>query len=126
MRNFLKIMAVLFAVLVAIPAISATYTHVFFNDGTNTWAFVSSNSSASSTASFQRNGVSVFTLDPVNGAMVLSSTVTALPACTAALDGTVRFVTNNSGTTVGGTAVNGGAVQTLVVCYGVGAVWVVG
>ena len=126
MKRFIAGLAGAVFGLASMVAVAATYTHTLLSDGTNIWAFVSANSSASSTMSLQRNGTTVMTIDPVNGLMVLSSTVAALPACTSALNGAVRFVTDNNGTTVGGTAVGGSTVNTLVVCNGTGAVWVVG
>jgi len=129
MRKFFSrtgtfVMAAVFGLSFA--AYAATYTQTLLADGTNLWALVSANSSAVSPVSLQHNGVTVATFDAVNGTIVLASTVAALPACTAALNGAVRFVTDNTGTTVGGTASGSGTVQTLVVCYGTGAVWVVG
>jgi hypothetical protein len=125
MRKFLSL-ALVASFLLSVAAYAATYTQTLLTDGTNVWTLLSANSSASSSMALQRNGVTVATFDPVNGTIVLSSLVAALPACTAALNGAVRFVTDNTGTTVGGTASGSGTVQTVVVCYGVGAVWVVG
>ena len=129
MRKFFSrtsafVMAAVFGLSLA--AFAATYTQTLLTDGTNLWTLVSANSAVSSPVSLQHNGTTVATWDAVNGTIVLSSTVAALPACTAALNGAVRFVTDNTGTTVGGTAAGSGTVQTVVVCYGTGAVWVVG
>jgi hypothetical protein len=124
--SFIRSLALGFGLFFAGVALAATYTQTVLTDGFNLWTFVSANSSASSPMALQHNGVTVTTFDAVNGTMVLSSLVGALPACTPAINGAVRFVTDNTGTTVGGTAAGSGSVQTVVVCYGTGAVWVVG
>jgi hypothetical protein len=53
----------------------------------------------------------------------VGSTVAALPACTAALEGTIRFVTDALTPAALATAVGGGAVHVAVMCLN--TAWVV-
>ncbi len=129
MKNFRKFMAAfaLGTAFFALPALAlVTYTQTLLVDGVNTWSWVSTDNSVVSPMLLKNGTTTVMTVDPVNGIMVKSSTVANLPTCVAAINGAVRFVTDNNGTTVGGTAVGSSTVQTLVVCYGTGGVWVVG
>lgn len=61
---------------------------------------------------------------PFSIANVLTTTVVALPACTAATSGLVYRVTDALLPTVLGTVAGGGAVSTLVHCAG--TLWVAG
>ena len=103
---------------VATPIIAATYTQTVLTDGVNVWTFLSANSSASSQMAVQRNGVTVFTFDPVNGAMLLSGLTAALPTCVTALTGAVRVVTDSNSTTIGGTVAGSGSTTVLAICNG--------
>ena len=99
-------------------AIGATYTQTILTDGVNVWTLLSTNTSAASQMAFQRGGVTVMTLDPVNGLMVLSGLTSALPTCTVGLTGAVRMVTDSNSTTVGGTVAGSGSTTVLALCNG--------
>lgn len=57
-------------------------------------------------------------LKPQIGVLLPSSTIAALPTCTAALKGTMRVVTNATTPTYNGTLTAGGAVVVPVMCNG--------
>ena len=112
--------AALFGVvaLTAGIAVAATYSQNVMRDGTNVWQWLSANNGAVSQMSLQNGGTTVLTIDPVNGVVLLSSLVSALPSCTAALTGAVRVVTDSNSTTVGGTVAGSGSNTVLAICNG--------
>lgn len=120
MRNLWKkiVVALALGMAFAVPLVAATYTQTLLVDGTNVWTLVSANSSASSQMTLQRNGVTVLTFDPVNGVVLQTSLVSALPTCVTGLTGAVRLVSDSNSTTIGGTAAGSGSTVTLVVCSG--------
>lgn len=99
-------------------AVAATYTQTLLTDGTNLWTLVSANASASSQMTLQRNGVTVMTVDPVNGVMLLSGLTAALPSCVTGLTGAVRVVTDSNSATTGGTVAGSGSNTVLAICNG--------
>lgn len=104
--------------LAASVAVAATYGQSVLRDGTNVWQFLSSNSSAISQMSLQNGTTTVLTIDPVNGVMLLSGLVAALPACGSTLTGAVRVVTDSNSTTTGGTVAGSGSNTVLAICNG--------
>ena len=71
MKRFLAAAAAI--ALSASLALAATYTQTLMVDGTNSWTWVSSNSSAVSQMSLKNGTTAVLTVDPANGVMLLSS-----------------------------------------------------
>ena len=126
MLKFLRksVMAAAMALgLFTAAAFGATYTMTLLADGTNLWTLVSSNSSAVSQMSLYNGTTKVLTFDPVNGAMLQVSLVSALPTCTSGLAGAVRVVSDGNSATTGGTLAGSGSYYVLAVCSG--ANWIV-
>lgn len=124
MKMWKKLLAALaIGVAFAAPLAAASYTQTILTDGTNVWTLVSTNSAASSQMTLDRNGVVVLTFDPVNGVVLQSSLVAALPTCTTALTGAIRVVTDGSTATTGGTLAGSGTDVVIAVCSGTN--WIV-
>ncbi len=56
--------------------------------------------------------------------LAIGSTVATLPSCTAALAGTIRYVTDALAPAIGVTVAGAGAVSVIVVCNG--TAWIAG
>lgn len=121
-RKYLALTAI-FTAIAMFAATAATYTQTLLVDGVNLWTLVSANASASSQMTLQRNGVTVLTFDPVNGIVLQTSLVSALPTCVAGLTGAVRVVSDGNSTTTGGTLAGSGSTYVLAVCSGTN--WIV-